>query len=169
MFVRSLEQRSSNHNYSLHTQRVFTQDWLNSFWIPLSALSCLLYRRVSCLINALEGECLCLLEISINVNKSLAELLLRVYLFFRLSLILLFVVAFLLLNPFFILMLLLVYFFISFFILMLLYFSLFVYHVNKPIIFIFGAFVKMINKTAEQQQIKNSISIFVTLCLQLVL
>ena len=36
---------------------------------------------VSSLMNALEGECLCLREISINVNKLLAVLLLRVYLF----------------------------------------------------------------------------------------
>ena len=33
MFNRSLQQRFSNHNYSLHIQRAFTQDWLNSFWI----------------------------------------------------------------------------------------------------------------------------------------
>ena len=55
MFVRSLQRRSANHNYSLHTQRVFTQDWLNSFW------SCLLYCRVNSLINAPEGN-------SINAN-----------------------------------------------------------------------------------------------------
>ena len=73
LFVRSLIQRFSNHNYSLHTQRVFIQDWLNSYWIhlelPLPELSCLLYRRVSSLINAREEECRCLREISINVNK----------------------------------------------------------------------------------------------------
>ena len=57
-------------------------------------------------------QCLCLLEISINVNKLIAVLLLPVY------------------------------FLIPFFILMLLpYFCLFVDHVNKPIIFVFGIFV----------------------------
>ena len=35
MFNRPLQQRSSNNNYSLHMQRVFTQDWLNSFWIAV--------------------------------------------------------------------------------------------------------------------------------------
>ena len=35
--------------------------------LPLLALSTCLYRRVSCLMNALEGECL---RLSINVNKS---------------------------------------------------------------------------------------------------
>ena len=33
--VRSLQYKSSNHNYSLHMQIVFTQDWLNSFLIPI--------------------------------------------------------------------------------------------------------------------------------------
>ena len=33
LFVRSLIRRSSDHNYSFHKQCVFTQDWLNSFWI----------------------------------------------------------------------------------------------------------------------------------------
>ena len=36
MFNRSLQQRSSNHNYCLHTQRVFTQDWLNCFRITIA-------------------------------------------------------------------------------------------------------------------------------------
>ena len=31
-----LIRRSSNHNYYLHAQRVFTQDWLNSFWITFA-------------------------------------------------------------------------------------------------------------------------------------
>ena len=35
MFVRILIRRSSNHNYSLHTEGLFTQDWLNSFWIAI--------------------------------------------------------------------------------------------------------------------------------------
>ena len=32
---RSLIRRSSNHNYSLYTHRVFTQDWQNSLWITV--------------------------------------------------------------------------------------------------------------------------------------
>ena len=93
---------------------------------------------VSTLMNALEGGCLCLREISINVNKLLTVLLLPVYC----------------LIPFFVLMQLLVYFFIAFFILMLLqYFCLLVDHVNQPI-FVFGASV---------YHIKNTISIFVTI------
>ena len=47
--------------------------------LPLLTLSCLLYRMVSSIINALEREYLCLLEICINVNKFLAVLLLAVY------------------------------------------------------------------------------------------
>ena len=69
MFVRSLIWRSSNRNYSFHMQRVFTQDWMNSFWILLPVLFCLLYCRVNSVLNALEGECMCFCEISINVNK----------------------------------------------------------------------------------------------------
>ena len=36
MLIRSLQQRSSSHNYSLFTQRVFTQDWQNSNWITVA-------------------------------------------------------------------------------------------------------------------------------------
>ena len=44
-------------------------DWILSE-LPLFALSCFLYRRVSSLMNALEGkECLFLCEISINIYK----------------------------------------------------------------------------------------------------
>ena len=63
-------------------------------------------------------ENVCLREISINVNKSLAVLLL------------------------------LVYFFISLFILLLLlYFCLFVDHVNEFTVFVFGAFVYYFKNT----------------------
>ena len=89
--------------------------------------------------NALEGECLCLRERSINVNNLLEVLLLAV----------LFICYF-----FMLILLLLVYFFITlFFILMLLlYFCLFVDQVNKRFIFLFGAFV---------YHFKNIIFIFV--------
>ena len=74
---------------------------LTKFFSELSllpALSYLSYRIFSSVMNVLEGECLCLLEISINVNKLLAVLLLPVYpLFFILH----FVVVCLLLNIFF--------------------------------------------------------------------
>ena len=87
----SIDQRSSNHNYSHHTQRVFTPDWLNYLRTPLPALFC-------SLMNALEREYLCFREISINVNTLLAVLLLPVYVFIRFF-ILLFDVTCLLLYP----------------------------------------------------------------------
>ena len=40
LFVRSVQWRSSNHHCFLYTQRVFTHDWLNSYYW-LSALCCL--------------------------------------------------------------------------------------------------------------------------------
>ena len=112
-----------NHNYSLHTQRFFTQDWMNSFWIPLPALSCPLYRIISSLMNALGVECFCLCEISINVNK----LFIVIFVFYLHCLLHVYC-----LIPFFILFVvacLLVYFF--FILILLLYSCLFVDHVNK--------------------------------------
>ena len=53
-------------------QCVFTQDWLNSFWIA-----------IACPVLPFMNACLCLRKISINVNKLLAVLLLPVYLFIR--------------------------------------------------------------------------------------
>ena len=117
--------------YSHKTEWIFSET-------PLLALSWLFYDMVSSLINTLRGECLCLREIYINVNKLLAVLLLLVYpLFFYCTLLL----------P--------AKFFIPFFILMLLpYFCLFVVHVNKTIILVFEAFV---------YHFKNTIFIFVTI------
>ena len=43
-------------------------DWI-LFEFPMLALSCLLSCRVSSLMNALEGKCLCVREISTSVNK----------------------------------------------------------------------------------------------------
>ena len=131
---------------------------------PLLALSCLLYRVVSSLMNTLEGEYLCLREIPINVNKLLAVLLLHV-LFNECTwrgislpsrnpykckqIACSFIVACFVYMLFFILHLLLfVYFFILF------YFCLFIDHVNKPIILVFAACV---------YHFKNTISIFVTI------
>ena len=74
LFNRALQHRSSKYNSSLHTQCVFTQDWLNSFWILIVASSCLLYHMVSSLMNSLERGWLCLHKISIIVNKSLEVL-----------------------------------------------------------------------------------------------
>ena len=98
----------------------------------------------------LVGECFCLRETFINVNK-------------------LFIVYFVHVRPrrivvaiyplfLYSTLLLLVYFYVRlFFILtLLLYFCLFVNHVYKPIIFAFGAFV---------HNFKNTISIFVTISL----
>ena len=43
-------------------------DWILSE-LPLPDLPCILYRRVSSLINAFEAKCLCFREVSIDVNK----------------------------------------------------------------------------------------------------
>ena len=92
--------------------------------------------------NALEGECSCFREISINVNKLLAVLLLYI---FSVFFILHFAVGYLLLD-------------LSFFILMLLlYFRLFINPVNKAIIFVFRAFLN---------HFKHTISIFVIIIIE---
>ena len=75
----------------------YKTNWILSD-LPLLAPSCLLYLRVSSLMNALEEECLCLHQISINVNKLfiiicvfgyviLAKLLWHVHFLFYLSII----------------------------------------------------------------------------------
>ena len=88
-------------------------DWILDE-LQLLALFCLLYCRVSSLINALEEECLCLREISINVNKMFIVIFVFILLFvpfFYTDV----VVACLLLYPFFKLMLFFVFcFFLSF-------------------------------------------------------
>ena len=110
--------------------------------------SWLLYRMISSLINALEGECFCLREISFNVNQLLALLLLHVfiryfilyfvvgYLFICLSGIFLlhFVAACLFLCPLL----------FNLILMLLLYFCLFINHVNKVIIL--GAFAYYVKK-----------------------
>ena len=122
------------------TDRILTES-------PLPALSCLLYPK-----GQQSDECTCLGEISINVNK-------------------VFIVHFVYVRPCRVVVACLFFhqlfytafcccLFISFspllfFILtVLLYFYLFVDNVNKPIIFVFGAFV---------YHFKNIISIFETL------
>ena len=137
MFNRFLQQRSLNHNYSIRKQRIFTQNWLHSFWIAVTTLRCLLYHRLSTLTNALERDCLWIRESSINLNK-----LFIVIFVFCLRCSCSVVVACLLVN-------------------MLIFytahccrlFGLFVNHVNKIIIFILEAFIYNSN---------NTISIFVT-------
>ena len=95
------------------TNRILTKS-------PLPTLSCLLYRRVCSLMNALEEECFCLREITINVHKLLAVLLLYVFVYFF---ILDFFVGCLLLNiPFYT-------------------------HLNIPIIFVFLSFVYYFKNT----------------------
>ena len=112
------------------TDRILTES-------SLRTLSCFLCRKMRSLMNALEAECFCLREISINVNKFLVVLLFYIFISFF---ILHFVVGFLLLNHhFFVLML-------------LLHICFFINHVNKSIIFVFVAFV---------YHFKNTISIFV--------
>ena len=98
---------------------VFTQGWLNYLLKYHSSLSCLLYRGVNRLMNALEGVCLCLRDISINVNK-------------------LFIVVFVfcLCCPYSVVVACLLHY--SFFILILL---LYLCYVSKTIIFIFATFV----------------------------
>ena len=65
VIVTPLIRTSSNHNYSLHTQRIFHKTYSILTELPLTALSCQLYHHI----NALEGECLSLREISINIYK----------------------------------------------------------------------------------------------------
>ena len=135
----------------LFTRNVFSHKaaWILSE-MPLLALSCLLYSMVSSLMSELDGECLLIREIFIFVNKSLAVLLLPV-LFIRYFL----YSAFLLPVYFLITLFLLFYWccclFTSlppYFILkLLLYFCLFVDHVNKPIIFVFGAYIYHLRNT----------------------
>ena len=77
MFGRSFIRRSSNHNYSFHTERVFTQDWPNIFWIAV-ACSGLAFMSQGKQSDVFEEECLCR-KVFINVIKSLAMLLLHVF------------------------------------------------------------------------------------------
>ena len=89
-------------------------DWIRCE-LPLPVLSCLLYCRVSSLMNSLEEECVCLREISTNVNK-LFTLLLLVYFVYSCSFSVV-VVGYLLVYSlsYTALLLLPVYFFIPFF------------------------------------------------------
>ena len=57
MFNKYLQQKSSNHNFSFHTQRVL---------LNFQCLFCL---------TSLEGKCFCHREVAINVNKLFAMLL----------------------------------------------------------------------------------------------
>ena len=100
--------------------QLFSSHILTEFVLNLlSTLPCPLCRRVSSLINKLEGKCLYLREISINVNK-LFIIICVLCLFWPCSV----VVACLLFNPLFYILML------------LLYFCLFVGNVNKSIIFV---------------------------------
>ena len=153
----TIVQRSSNHNYSLHTQRVFTQVWPSPFW-PAVASSILPFishgkqfdecswRRISLpsrnLYNCKQVAC------SIVVTSFV---LFRHFLY-RTSLLLVYFLIPLFYTDVVVVCLLLYALFIS--IMLLLYFCLFVDHVKKPIIFSFGTFV---------YYFKNTISIFVTL------
>ena len=80
----------------------FMQDWLNSSeFFPWPALCCLLNCRLNSVINALEGEYICLRDISINVNKLLAvQCCYCMFTCLSAFFILHFVVACLFLNPF---------------------------------------------------------------------
>ena len=104
-------------------------DWF-FFELPLPALSCLLYYRLSNLKNALEGKCLYLLKVPINVNKSFTLLLLVFFVYICTCKV---VVARLLI----------------YLLMLLLYFCLFVDHVNKFVVFVFGIFVYHFNNTMQ--------------------
>ena len=102
-----------------------------------------LYRRISSLMNALEGECLCLCEMSINVYRFFMLLLFEYFVYVCLGSVIVacllvyslvyteVVDACLLSYPFFILRL-------------LVYFCLFVDHVNKSRIFNFRTFLSFV-------------------------
>ena len=121
---------------SFHMQRVFIQYWLNSFWITYR-----LHLRLNSNWTSRVG--FCIPETSVNVNKLFivycvyvcaSRIVVAIYpLFFYTALC---YCLFIFLDPYF------------FFILtLLLYFCLLVNHVNKPIIFVFEAFVDYFNNT----------------------
>ena len=147
MFNRSLEQRSSNSNYSLHTQRDFKQGWLNCF---RNAITC----SVLLFISQDKQSDECTWKGMFVSTRNLYNYKRVVYCYFCI----LFTFSlpccccmFTCLFAFFILMLLLtVYFFIAFLMLMLLQSFCLLY----LFIFVFGAFA---------YHFKNIISIFVTM------
>ena len=53
---------------NVHVRTSHKVDWILSE-LPLHVLSCFSYRMVSSLMSVHDGECFCLREISINVNK----------------------------------------------------------------------------------------------------
>ena len=119
-------------------QCVFTQDWLNSFWI---AVSCSVLPFISYGKQSDECTWRIMSLLSINVNKLLIR-------FFILH----FVVACLLFNIFFLYWCCCCLFtplFLFIILLLLLYFYLYVDHVNNPIIFVY--------------HFENNISIIVTI------
>ena len=140
MFNRSLQQRSSNHNYSLHMQRAFTQNWLNSFWtaVACSVLSFILHGKQS---YEWTWRGMSLPSRNLYKCKQVAcsvVVVCCVYpLFFYTALC---CCLFTSLTPF------------VFILMLLLYFGLFVDHVTKPIILVFEAF---------SYHLKNAISILV--------
>ena len=90
LFDRSVQRGSSNHDYSLHTQTVFTQDLLN-YYCSSSALSCLFIVHRNSLTNVLVLRtllrlyfCLCivytLLLVALFITLILILMLLLVYL-----------------------------------------------------------------------------------------
>ena len=109
------------YDYSLHTQRIFTENWLNSLWcVAYSVLNFFIAGSIIWWV-LLKEEWLCFREISINIDM-LFTLLLFVY-FVYVCPCNVVVICFLLVYPCFIPML-------------LLYFCLFVDHVNKSIVFV---------------------------------
>ena len=113
-------------------QRVFTQDWLNSFWIAVA--------RYVLPFTLHDIDCLCTwrkTRSSINVNKSLAVFLLLVYSFYPL-----FYTA-ILSSAYFIPTL-------------SLYFCLFRDHVNKPITLVFWPFVYHLKNVQVFQNVFKS-------------
>ena len=126
----SLQQKSSNNNYSLHQQRVFSQDWLNFFCIAFVYSVFIFILQGKRLINTLKGGRHWLREISVNVEKFFI-----VFCVFCLRCPSIVVFACLLFYPFFYIHML------------LLYLCLFVDNVNNVIISVFGACVYHFNNT----------------------
>ena len=119
-------------------QLVFTQEWRNSFWI---------FVACSVLQASDEGDCLCHLKENVFAYVKSLQMYTNClhYCCFALQSC---CCLFTCLSPFFYtaLLLLPVYFFIP---KLLLNFCLFVDHVNKPIIFVFGTFVYHFNNNTS--------------------
>ena len=105
--------------FSSHALCLYSR--LTEFFLNLFCLSSLLYHRVSSLMNTVEGECLHLHEISINVNNLIIV-----------------ICVCCLRRPCRIIVICLLVYHLFFILMLFLYFGLFVGHVNKSVVLVLG-------------------------------